>query len=342
MDNTKEMFEFIEERLGEPLTKKEKTRLEKLARQSELDKRYAFIEHHLGEPLTAKDKAAINRFKTASEKYDLKKLKKQNALAPKWNTQKVIRWCSATAAVSIILCLSIVLPITLSDTKIVHVPDYIYIDNTSPAEAPRYGIHTEIQTLNLQQGALSEVAGLLLFNSSKYGFDEQGEFIYGETTSLISKNDGRILGYTIANGLIAIDFQPPDVMDAFWVDYRIRTYKYYYFYDYYTNFYATLENTYNDNKTDIKNEDNLYEFKDVEVVCGNENLGFAPITINAFVEKGIVVLFYTRENNTYIYFVYGDNDYFIKATPIDSFSGTPDANYIKDEFIINTLFANIE
>lgn len=350
MKNNK-MYNFIEGRLGEPLSNKEKKRLGKLAEQREKEKAYAFMEQHLGEPLTAQDKAKLGKWEKASAKYDIAKANPQSVKNYIWKPQQGFLWrYGVTAIASIILCLSIVLPITLGNTKSVPYP--VYIDNTPPVEIPRYT--DNIQSLELVQGRLKSIDGLLLFSDEQYFFNpaNMDEIYYGITKVESSKKDGRTLGYLIDNCSITINLDianfPPQTIEVFEADYRIRTYKHYFFEDYYQSYYATLEKVYNDYKADITDENNLYDdFGEIKKVNdpdkAQDNL---DIDIFAFVHNDIKVFFTIELGVTFIYFEYNGNDYFIKAMPVDfsAITGkefTPDANYIKDEFIIKTLFANL-
>lgn len=285
---------------------------------------YEFVEKRLGKQLTKKDIALLSRWEKVFIKNDAKVSHEQTATLSKWHTTRsiIIRY-GMTALISIVICLSIVLPIKLSSGKN---PKGDGTETPPPLqEITRY---TRSFSYDINYDTLSKY-GFLLFHEEKGQIDDT-EKSYIEYTT---KKPGLPLSYLVKESLVVINDSEP-----FRMDYRIRTYKYYDFEIYYP-FYATLENLHDTNVISDKQN-----FVNVSLIYAKGYTGaqLPPIDVSAFKIKEIPVFCHVRPSGAfaYIYFVYDDNEYMI--TLEDEYElGLLDAEYIKDHFI-RTLFDNIK
>jgi hypothetical protein len=271
---------------------------------------YEFAEEHLGQQLTKSDMAEIDRWQRASAKHDAPK--QQPVLTPNF----FFRY-GMTAIVSIILCLSIVLPITLGNRP----------DNSGKQDTADFYRSNHAEWMETTYKAMTNV-GLLLFADGV-------EMLEADYYIEHAKQDLKIISYGV-NGFVELDDQ------LFVVDYRIRTTELYLFAGYFTNFFATLRNAHDQHSASISEQGVLGEIQNFATVDTPEySVGNESIFVQYFTKNGIPVFFYnyTSINFAYIYFVFDGFEYCITIDNDQFHDKTLTAEYIMNEFI-GTLFNN--
>jgi hypothetical protein len=285
-----------------------------------------FVEAHLGERLTKAEKRDLKKLAKLSSAYDIKQLNRHG----KWRTQKsmIFRY-SLTAVVSIALCLSIVLPISLGSAKTILVRDYIYVDRIiPPVVVEPIVVEPKIYAaLGFEDTSYEELLekGLLLFD------DEQ--MFFGEYRVEINEEDSEELSYTISKCTVLVNEN-----DVFKTNYRIRLCPDYAFSVYYDDYYATLVDIHDKYAPLIMNAEVL-TINNVEKKHENTSVVESDIIdISVFNVGELSVSCTIIGDFAFIYFIYNGNGYFIKIEKdceVDL-----DAKYIKNVFLAE-LFANI-
>lgn len=311
--------------------------------KNELNQLFEYIKAHKGRPLSNKEKKDAMRLYKKYDKDDKNLARLKNAALPNNHSKRsAFLKYFGTAIASIILCLSVALPITIKaldkPTQTIYLPSGN--DKNNPAASTlRY--QSDV-TSNSDYKEMKKL-GFLLFLDKE--FEEQvfdTETVFIEYTS---KKAGLSLSYVVEDAMVLIKDES-EFGTTFTMDYRIRTYNEYDFSTYYTDLYATLEKVYNDKAKSITDESNLYEFDNFEIIKSQElKENNDDKIINAFTAKDIKVFSYISPNGVAsIYFNYGNNEYMITLSKdINAPRGSqvvPTAEYIQKHFI-PALFKNI-
>ena len=276
------------------------------------EKLYERMESYHGRELTAKEKKNARKTYKALERADRQMTRKQSATNYSARRNSFFKY-ALTAFISIILCLSVVLPIKFINT------------NTQPS--PTITRYTEVFTFRIDHSFLDE-RGYLLFIYDYQIFD--GEY----RVEFPKQNPNFAISYTIHDSTVYIDSL------TFEMDFRIRTFRYYSFERYYEHFFATLEHKH-DRTQSIPSGQIIY-FENITIVESPDdyNANREPITIHAFILNNIPVFFHFDGWHSvgYIYFVYDGNEYFITLRDENGYG--MDKYFIKNDFVY-TLFGNM-
>jgi len=304
---------------------------------TENQKLFNFVEEELGEPLTKEQKAQVLKDSKATVKVDRKYRKSElnfNRVVVLRPQKGFFLRYGLTALACIIVCLSATLPFALKvSAKCIEIPVEIPVEVIVPPVFDRYktGVPISVDETFMRE----EIDGLLLFGENQiFDLTEYGDVRYWGN-SWMETIKSTLLGYVIDQSKIMINGSDIFDSDVFDINYRIRTYKNYAFAGYY-DIFSAIENTYLENAGDIIDEEEIYAFvvnkiedPDTEAVEDD-----TPITVNAFIVEDVKVFCYYRANlagaYSLIYFNYGDYEYFIKVTQVDV---PPTVEYIKNFFM---------
>ena len=191
------------------------------------DKFFAFLEKELGKPLSAEQKKKALR----AQKIDIKTKKqckvKLHSRVSFIQKNAVLRYC-AIAMLAAAVCLTIVLPTTLTHARI-NVPTEtqnqtpkIYIDDGSDDGT--------ILQMRANEETVRRVKGVLYFNTT------QTIPLFCTTSVELASEDNTVLSYYILNTIVNLN----NGENIYKVNYRIRTYKDYLFFGY-DDYFKDLE-----------------------------------------------------------------------------------------------------
>ncbi|MCL2756328.1 MAG: hypothetical protein FWE45_04740 [Firmicutes bacterium] len=285
-----------------------------------------YLEAELGEKL---NKRMVKRTKRAIDRADKERYQAQESAKSISQPNFLFRY-AITAIVTAVICLSIVLPITLPrGTTFLTPPSpepMIYTDNI-----------TSIPLMELQ---VRSIPGLLLF--STYQKTLFGTIPWwGDSWVELADDAPLILSYKIAESMITLENG-----NMFVVDYRIRTHRYYYFFNYYPGFYSTLEMAHMQHVNEVTEQIHAFNINEQEV--DRETI------VSGFAVDGIAIFAHARYTfdiglnivrNTLVHFTLGGNCYFIRFTEIfgEEVSTSLDnmIEIVKDT-ILPALFQNLD
>ena len=251
-----------------------------------------YIEKRLGRKIDEEEKLVAlecqERIKLSKQILD----KKQHKVFKKKPTAKrsfYLRYMVASL-VAIILCLSIVLPLTLN--------------NNTPEQ--RIFIGQDVSREAILQSDLRSEYGLLLFSPEQmplwtdYSSDSYREFVESPPT---------MLGYIIRETGLMLNNT-----DFFFITYRIRTFRYYHFEEHFLNRYSALELA---SAQSSGNNPVTYTIFETRDGVTRETL------VNAFTIDDIRVFTFihfdidTGITTASIFFSFAGNDYFIRLTDVN-------------------------
>ena len=294
-------------------------------------KLFKFAQAELGEKLTWREKVFIMQdLKTTENLCDSTSVNyvRNNSF------MKLGGMTFATMCVTAIVCLSIVLPFTLSKNG---KTNNVYIEVPIVSDVPAQQKFFSSLSVPIAEQTLRKVNGVLLFGTQQMPVTEieflPGMFFpqssWGVSMIEHAENEPVLLGYKIIDSDVFIGD------DKFRVDYRIRTYKHFYFERYVDDRFSALENANQNHANEMSDQSKLYTF---EI---QEKERAYPVYVNAFIIDDIKV-FTTAFNNsigkiTTIMFTLGNFDYFLTVTEIDVELTT---DYLQEHFM-PTLFSNI-
>lgn len=247
-----------------------------------------------------------------------------------------------TAIIAVIVCLSIVLPITLPRNGGALTP----IDPDIPSQPRIYS--NDIIRFPISESNLRGIPGLLLLG------EHQIPPLFGVipmwgTSSMELANDAPLLlSYTVEGSWVTLDNG-----DRFMANQRIRTHRYYHFANYLSGFYSALEIAYNLHADEVV-ENGIQKFDiDEEVILDDIVLWSRTTAVSAFIVDDMPIFAhanYTEDESfnmvrtAVIFFQFGGNDYFIRITEIygEEVSTSLDdmIEYVKDT-VVPALFENI-
>jgi len=299
---------------------------------------YEFAEEQLGEKLTKRDRAKYDRKRRDSTCYD-GVATVEFAQGKRWKNVSLFRY-AVVMFVTLIICLSVVLPITVNTPSPRLVTQYVnrYIDRNVYVPTPvplREYFFDDVEATKTDHSFLSSL-GVLLF---AYRDDEQMLTGMSDFFVEIARISQTVVSYTTEGYVLIIDSDYQE--QIFEIDMRIRTHRRYYFTGYFGGSFATLR--YKHDSTEINDVDKIYDFGIVESV--ESEYGFATadeIHVHAFIKNDIPVFIFNdyELNHAYIYFVFNGLEYFITINVDLDFNNKLTPEYIKNYFI-GTLFGNI-
>lgn len=221
---------------------------------------------------------------------------------------------AATAFLSVAVCLSVVLPITLKDK-------YPTLPEAPAVIPPEQTAYTDFIPADLTEDFMRAIKGFLL--------PGEEDLYWIHSTVEFAAEDLVLLSYVINQAYVLSSEE-----ELSWLTYRIRTYQNYAFVGYYEEYYATLEEAHKTFATILVAEDSYSVVKVYDPVSDIEEGNKETIKVDAFVFGGVAVFCFIdpseSANNAFIYFQYGGYEYFIELVEQDF---KIDMEYIKNDFI---------
>ena len=284
-----------------------------------------FVETHYDRNLTSAEKSRMKRTLKATRKDKLKMSKGPNSISVKGNAVRntFFRYAMMMFA-GIVLCLAVVLPITLGNSKNIYIevpgetPPPIIIDKTKPTpppivitpeQKPYTNTSTKVLIDEVDMREHAEKYNLLLFSETQTFDPWEGKRTWGNAKVEYADDAPTVLSYVIDEQEIYINEGAEELSgQSFKISYRIRTYKNYEFSGYYP--YSVLEKAYNEGEFS-------FSVNDVKV-CYSFESNFAGDFV-------------------FIYFIYEGYEYFIEIEDIWLEGCLSDSNYIKDVFMKELL-----
>lgn len=259
-----------------------------------------FVESRLGKDLSSEEKNTILECK---ELFDMANSKSKTQVEPR---AKVITFpyflrYVAVAVITLVLCLSVFLPITLRDSTTM---------NQEPPPTEREVFTEEdVNHFPITPYRLRSVNGLLMFEESKMP-------LWNDASNLsrveFAKEPPIMLGYFIEPTFLMFENG-----DIFSMTFRIRTYRYYHFAGHLENHFSALE---------LAREKSTNAKEQTIFIISEEHEYFAEprkTKVNTFVVDDTKVFSYIRSDyvtgiiTAVIHFSYGGNDYFIELTDMN-------------------------
>jgi len=241
-----------------------------------------------------------------------------------------------TSIVAVMLCLSIVLPITLQGR-----------DNQFTPITPEPFIYTDnIILISIEEQGLRRIPDLLFFSQQQLTL--AGVIpMWGVSRMELADDAPLVLSYVVVGSVLTLG------SDMFAVEYRIRTHMHYHFAWYHENSYSALEIA-RTRYANLVTEQNIQEFNISEEQIVDDVTLPRTSNVHGFMVDGITIFTHASysfdENfnevrNVLIHFTFGGNDYFVRITEIfgaQVSTSLEDLVGLAKSTIVPALFENID
>jgi len=304
---------------------------------------FAFLQTEFGHKLSRKEKATALKYRKSAAKLNKQCQLNENKcinIATKNPSQNLIFRYITVACLTAVLCLSVVLPITLTLS-----PLRIYVPTINEPEPNRRFYTDDISSLPISEIMMRDL-DFLLFSKEQTFFDlgefigmDPGEFVFQWGESSVEFAENIILSYVIFDLFTLINDE-----DMFFIDFRIRTYKEYIFLRHTEHNYHALETIALKYKN-ILTEDIQTFITQKDIIVNDQVIDTIDIEIKAFILDNIEIFLHINTNDfgiteAFIHFTFEENDYFIRLDDKELTHKTLDINYIQNTFL-PALFKNI-